>query len=84
MMIALVGLFLLMLLSGCRSTRTVYVQVPMIPLPSNLTSETPRPEVPNSMSWSSSLLLNARLYSALGQCNLDKTSIRRIEEQRSN
>ncbi|HCU16507.1 MAG: Rz1 lytic protein [Enterobacteriaceae bacterium] len=83
MMIALIGLFLLMQLSGCGSTRTVYVQAPVIPLPSNLTAETPKPKVSNSMSWSDSLLLNARLYSALRQCNLDKVSIRRIEVQRS-
>ncbi|WP_444546734.1 Rz1-like lysis system protein LysC [Hafnia paralvei] len=82
MMIALVGLFLLMQLSGCGSTRTVYVQAPVIPLPSNLTAETPKPKVPNSMSWSDSLLLNARLYSALEQCNIDKADIRKAEEGR--
>ncbi|WP_428222044.1 Rz1-like lysis system protein LysC [Hafnia paralvei] len=82
MMIALVGLFLLMQLSGCGSTRTVYVQAPVIPLPSNLTAETPKPKVPNSMPWSDSLLLNARLYSALEQCNIDKADIRKAEEGR--
>ncbi|WP_432419340.1 Rz1-like lysis system protein LysC [Hafnia alvei] len=79
MMIALIVLFLLMQLSGCGSTRTVYVQAPAIPLPSNLTAETPKPKVPNSMSWGGSLLLNARLYSALEQCNIDKADIRKAE-----
>ncbi|WP_459349820.1 Rz1-like lysis system protein LysC [Obesumbacterium proteus] len=82
MMIALIGLFLLMQLSGCGSTRTVYVQAPVIPLPFSLTAETPKPKVPNSMSWGGSLLLNARLYSALEQCNLDKADIRKAEIKR--
>ncbi|QBJ32918.1 Rz1-like lysis system protein LysC [Hafnia alvei] len=83
MMIALIVLFLLMQLSGCGNTRTVYVQAPIIPLPSNLTAETPKPKVPNSMSWSDSLLLKTRLYSALEQCNLDKAAIRKIELSRT-
>nr|DAZ51755.1 MAG TPA: hypothetical protein [Caudoviricetes sp.] len=34
-------------------------------------------------TWQASLELNAKLYSALGQCNLDKAGIRRIETARS-
>jgi hypothetical protein len=34
-------------------------------------------------TWQASLELNAQLYTALGQCNLDKASIREIEESRS-
>nr|WP_279077323.1 Rz1 lytic protein [Hafnia alvei] len=83
MMIALIVLFLLMQLTGCGNTRTVYVQAPIIPLPSNLTAETQKPKVPNSMSWGGSLLLNARLYSALEQCNIDKADIRKAEEGRA-
>lgn len=33
-------------------------------------------------TWQVSLELNAKLYSALGQCNLDKAGIRTIEEGR--
>jgi hypothetical protein len=34
-------------------------------------------------TWQASLELNAQLYTALGQCNLDKAGIRSIEERRS-
>lgn len=81
-MTVLAVLFLMAQLSGCSNTRTVYVKVPVVPLPVNLTAETPYPAIPDPMSWSQSLDLNVSLLSALGQCNLDKTSIRKIEEAR--
>lgn len=76
MMIALIGLCLLAQLSGCSNTRTVYVKVPVVPLPASLMVETPIPEVPNSLTWGQSLDLNVSLLSALGQCNRDKADIR--------
>ncbi|MGL4855859.1 Rz1-like lysis system protein LysC [Plesiomonas sp.] len=79
MMIAVVVLFLLLLLSACTNTRTVYVQAPLIRLPSNLTAETPQPKIPVSMTWSNSLDLNVALFSALAQCNRDKADIRKAE-----
>ncbi|EPV5990228.1 hypothetical protein ACV7KO_001856 [Escherichia coli] len=33
-------------------------------------------------TWQASLELNAQLYTALGQCNLDKAGIRKIENSR--
>nr|WP_229837624.1 peptidase [Pseudocitrobacter faecalis] len=83
MMTALVGLFLLQLLTGCENTRTVYVKVPAVPLPTNLTSETMQPAIPEPLTYGASLDLNVSLLSALGQCNLDKAGIRKIEEGRS-
>ncbi|MGL5968497.1 MAG: Rz1-like lysis system protein LysC [Kluyvera sp.] len=83
MMIALVGLCLLQLLTGCGNTRTVYVKVPAVPLPANLTSETMQPAIPNPLTYGASLDLNVSLLSALGQCNIDKASIRKIEEHRA-
>ncbi|HHI9010564.1 TPA: peptidase [Escherichia coli] len=79
MMIALVGLCLLALLTGCGNTRTVYVQVPAVPLPANLTTETPQPVIPDPLTYGASLDLNVSLLSALGQCNIDKAGIREIE-----
>jgi hypothetical protein len=35
-------------------------------------------------TWLASLELNAQLYTALGQCNLDKAGIRKIEHFRAN
>lgn len=83
MMIALVGLCLLQLLTGCGNTRTVYVPVSVVPLPTNLTDETPQPTIPDPLTYGASLELNVNLLSALGQCNLDKAGIRRIEASRS-
>ncbi|WP_143360953.1 Rz1-like lysis system protein LysC [Escherichia coli] len=83
MMIVLQVLCLLPLLTGCGSTRTVYVQVPTMPLPANLLAETPQPVIPNPLTYGGSLDLNISLLSALWQCNLDKVGIRKIEASRS-
>ena len=81
-MTVLAVLFLMAQLSGCNNTRTVYIKVPVVPLPVNLTAETPYPAIPEPMSWGQSLDLNVSLLSALGQCNLDKAAIREVEEAR--
>ncbi|WP_270104122.1 Rz1 lytic protein [Klebsiella aerogenes] len=83
MMIALIGLCLLVQLSGCSNTRTVYVKVPIVPLPASLMTETPQPHIPDSMTWGQSLNLNVSLLSALGQCNRDKADIRQAEKKRA-
>ncbi|MDT7086250.1 peptidase [Citrobacter europaeus] len=82
MMIVLVGLFLMQLLTGCGNTRTVYVKVPVVPLPVNLTAETQQPAIPDPLTYGASLDLNVSLLSALGQCNRDKSDIRDIEKRR--
>ncbi|MFZ8600128.1 Rz1-like lysis system protein LysC [Klebsiella pneumoniae] len=81
-MIALIALCLLAQLIGCSNTRTVYVKVPVVPLPANLTADTPQPEIPDSLTWGQSLDLNVSLLSALGQCNRDKADIRQAESKR--
>ncbi|EPF7165648.1 TPA: Rz1-like lysis system protein LysC [Escherichia coli] len=83
MMIALVGLCLLQLLTGCGNTRTVYVQAPVVPLPANLTAETPQPAIPEPLTYGDSLDLNVSLLSALGQCNRDKADIWKVELSRT-
>ncbi|WP_434800210.1 Rz1-like lysis system protein LysC [Escherichia coli] len=65
MMIVLHVLCLLPLLTGCGNTRTVYVQVPVIPLPASLTAETPQPAIPDPLTYGGSLDLNVSLLSAL-------------------
>ncbi|EPK1102024.1 MULTISPECIES: Rz1-like lysis system protein LysC [Enterobacteriaceae] len=47
------------------------------------TADTPIPGMEVPFTWQASLELNAKLYSALGQCNLDKAGIRSIEERRN-
>ncbi|EBA3562576.1 peptidase [Salmonella enterica] len=82
MMTALIGLCLL-LLTGCGNSRIVYVPVPVVPLPANLTAETQQPAIPEPLTYGASLDLNVSLLSALGQCNIDKASIKKIEESRT-
>ncbi|CAM8681599.1 Rz1-like lysis system protein LysC [Leclercia sp. M-A074-M] len=84
MMIALVSLCLLQLLTGCGNSRTVYVPVPVVPLPANLTAETEQPAIPDPLTFGASLDMNVSLLSALGQCNIDKAGIRKIETLRAN
>ncbi|EOX5467191.1 hypothetical protein ACPTLB_002316 [Escherichia coli] len=83
MMIVLLVSFLLAQLSGCTNTRTVYVSVPVIPLPASLTAETPQPDLPDPFTWGASLNLNVALLSALAQCNRDKADIRTFEKNRA-
>ncbi|KFK93600.1 hypothetical protein IV04_11740 [Serratia sp. Ag1] len=47
-----------------------------------LTADTPVPKVPMPFRYVDSLELNAMLFVALGQCNLDKAAIREIEDKR--
>ncbi|WP_249415220.1 MULTISPECIES: peptidase [Citrobacter] len=82
MMTVLIGLCLLALLTGCGNTRTVYVPVPAVPLPANLTTETSQPAIPDPLTYGASLGLNVSLLSALGMCNRDKADIRTIEQSR--
>jgi hypothetical protein len=49
----------------------------------DLTADTPIPGMALPFTWQASLELNAQLYTALGQCNLDKAGIRDIEERRN-
>ncbi|EPV0056044.1 Rz1-like lysis system protein LysC [Escherichia coli] len=84
MMVVLHALCLLPLLSGCGSTRTVYVSTPATTLPTSLTSETPVPFIPNPLTYGASLELNVSLLSALANCNRDKADIRKIDAERTN
>ncbi|PNY63154.1 rz1 lytic protein [Enterobacter cloacae] len=54
----------------------------MVPISADLTADTPIPGRVVPFTWQASLELNAQLYTALGQCNLDKAAIRKIEEVR--
>ncbi|HAJ6812165.1 Rz1-like lysis system protein LysC [Escherichia coli] len=55
----------------------------MVPLSAELTADTPIPGMVVPFTWQASLELNAQLYTALRQCNLDKAGIRSIEEHRN-
>nr|WP_074164337.1 Rz1 lytic protein [Enterobacter roggenkampii] len=79
---ALTSLFLLPLLTACGNTQTVYVPAPVVPISADLTADTPIPQMAVPFTWKASLELNSQLYTALGQCNLDKAAIRKTEEAR--
>ena len=49
---------------------------------SNSEVDTPITGMVVPFRWQGSLELNAKLYSALGQCNLDKAGIRSVENGR--
>lgn len=81
---ALLSLCLLSLLTACGHTETKYVPVQPVPLPANLTADCSVPEISDPFTWGESLVLNELLLTALENCNVDKTKIREIEQQRQN
>ena len=82
-MIVLLGVFLLLQLTGCANTRTVYVPLPQQQTPASLTAETPQPFIPDPLTYGASLDLNVSLLGALGMCNQDKADMRQIELSKS-
>ena len=77
-------LYPLMLLTGCGTQQTPLVEYrtvkqPRLNLPAELTTPIDVPAVPDQMSFGDSVGLNAELYGALGQCNIDRAAVRRIE-----
>ncbi|HHZ9535728.1 Rz1-like lysis system protein LysC [Klebsiella pneumoniae] len=54
----------------------------VVRISADLTADTPIPRMDVPFTWQASLELNAKLYSALGKCNLDKAGIRKVEEER--
>nr|WP_249417073.1 peptidase [Citrobacter freundii] len=79
----LISLFILPQLAACNSSKTVYVPAPVAPISADLTADTPIPDIPQPFTYGASVELNATLYTALGQCNIDKAAIRKIEESRA-
>ncbi|WP_081758412.1 hypothetical protein [Chania multitudinisentens] len=69
----------LLILSGCSKIEYVPVNPPK--LNPELTAATPVPKVVSPFRYVDSLELNAVLFVALGQCNLDKAAIRTIEDK---
>ncbi|HDS4874383.1 TPA: hypothetical protein QHY04_004306, partial [Citrobacter koseri] len=83
-MIAVIGLFLLPLLTSCAgSNNTPALPVVISPqIDTELTEETPVPAMPLPFTYRASLFWNADLLLALGQCNRDKASIREQDDRR--
>ena len=84
---ALLLLSLLMLLTGCGTQPKPQVEYrtikePRLNLPAELTTPIDVPAVPDAMSFGDSVGLNAVLYGALDQCNIDRAAIRQIEQER--
>lgn len=78
----------LMLLTGCETQQKPLVEYrtvkqPQLSLPGELTSPIDVPQPPASMTFGDSVSLNAELYGALGQCNIDRAAIKKIEETKN-
>ncbi|NIG09451.1 rz1 lytic protein [Enterobacter sp. Cy-1797] len=71
------------MLAACGKTQAVYVPAPVVPISFDLIADTSIPGMMVPFTWQASLELNAQLYTALGQCNLDKAGIRKVEVMRS-
>ncbi|WP_423777278.1 Rz1-like lysis system protein LysC [Enterobacter cloacae] len=76
-----------MLLTACAGQQKPQVEYqvikqPTVSLPADLTSQIDVPQPPASMTFGASVELNAQLYGVIGQCNIDRAAIRRIEEGR--
>ncbi|MGL9751772.1 MAG: Rz1-like lysis system protein LysC [Symbiopectobacterium sp.] len=83
LMNVLFGLFLMMSLASCESTRTEYVMAPVVPIPAELLQDCPAPEIPYQMNYGKIVELNEELLTVIEKCNADKRSIREIEESRN-
>ncbi|WP_428833787.1 Rz1-like lysis system protein LysC [Pantoea dispersa] len=55
------------------------IKQPRLNLPADLTSPIKAPEPASAMSYGDSVELNVVLYGIVGQCNIDRAAIRRIE-----
>ncbi len=62
-------------LSGMCSAGYLHQAVAVVPIRADLREDTPIPGMEVPFTWQASLELNAKLYSALGQCNLDKAGL---------
>ncbi|WP_418304128.1 peptidase [Pantoea alhagi] len=76
-----------MLLTGCATQQNPQVEYRTVkqqnlPIPAELTTPIDVPPVPDSMTFGDSVSLNAELYGLLGQCNIDRAGIRKIEEKK--
>ncbi|WP_456236302.1 Rz1-like lysis system protein LysC [Erwinia billingiae] len=84
---ALLLLFPLMLLTGCGTQQKPQVEYrtikqPNLPIPVDLTSPIDVPPVPEGITFGDSVSLNAELFGLLGQCNIDRAGLRKIESIR--
>ncbi|WP_418162849.1 peptidase [Pantoea vagans] len=76
-----------MLLTGCATQQKPLVEYrtvkqPQLSLPAELTSPIDVPAPSQDMTFGDSVSLNAELYGALGQCNIERAAIRKIESTR--
>ncbi|WP_423212739.1 Rz1-like lysis system protein LysC [Pantoea agglomerans] len=76
-----------MLLTGCETQQNPLVEYrtikqPQLGLPAELISPIDVPAPSQDMKFGDSVALNAELYGLLGQCNIDRAGIRKIEQNR--
>ncbi|ELE6460865.1 Rz1 lytic protein [Enterobacter hormaechei] len=59
------------------------IKQPALNLPAELTSRIDVPDLTDNPSYGDSVALNAALYGIVGQCNIDRAAIRKIEKGRN-
>ena len=59
------------------------IKQPDLNLPADLTSRIEVPDLPDNPSYGDSVSMNATLYGIVGQCNIDRAAIRKIEKGRN-
>ncbi|WP_435302469.1 Rz1-like lysis system protein LysC [Escherichia coli] len=57
------------------------VKTPALNLPAELTSRIDVPDLPDNPSYGDSVAMNAELYGIVGQCNIDRAAIRKLQLQ---
>ncbi|HEC8325183.1 TPA: peptidase [Providencia rettgeri] len=72
-----------MLLVSCASTKEVLIPVQPVPIPAHLTADCELPAIPESMKWGDMPQLLVDAMNSIAKCNLDKKTIREIEQQRA-
>ncbi|WP_420871388.1 Rz1-like lysis system protein LysC [Erwinia mallotivora] len=77
-----------MLLTGCGTQQKPQVEYrtikqPYLSLPVDLTNSIDLPDVTPGITYGDSVELNAQLIGLVGQCNIERAAIRRIESSRS-
>ncbi|WP_422387643.1 Rz1-like lysis system protein LysC [Erwinia aphidicola] len=73
------------LLASCANRQIQYatVKTPYLPIPASLLSECPVPDIPRTMTYGDSVLLNFRLLDSLDECNGKLRAISKIDENRA-
>ncbi|WP_431834235.1 Rz1-like lysis system protein LysC [Escherichia coli] len=78
----MISLFLLILLSGCSTTRTVYAPAHCTPIPGTLTQTGDRATTTRTLTYCQAVLWINPLLAAIEKANNQLAGVRQIEQSR--